>query len=278
MTPSQAEQTPAAMIDRVSSLLGVFDGSRRLTLAQISRKAGLPRSSVHRILQRLVELGWVERHGFEYGLGLRIFEIGSLVVRQDGIRRVAVPFMQDLHLRTGLTVHLSVLRQTDILHIERIGGRPDDRDCWQVGARQPAQHTAAGRALLARLDPTELPDLDLSAPPTAYSVRSPAQLERELQKIRDYGVAVDVHGMVLGFASVATAIGPPGRSSAALSVTGPVSALKPDRLAAEIPATAASIWDAATAGRTRARSRSSVARAGAPRTGHQRTGDARHRR
>lgn len=251
MTSSQAEQAPAAMIDRVSSLLGVFDGSRRLTLAQISRRSSLPRSSAHRILQRLVELGWVERHGFEYGLGLRIFELGSLVVRQDGVRRVAVPFMQELHLRTGLTVHLSVLREADILHIERIGGRPDDRECWQIGSRQPAQHTAAGRILLAGLAPADRPDTQLSAPPTAYGPRSLTELERELDKVRDYGVAVDAHGTVPGFASIAAAIGPIDRASAALSITGPISVLKPEQLGGALRGTAAEIWTAATGGRTR---------------------------
>ncbi|WP_165950164.1 IclR family transcriptional regulator [Actinomadura sp. GC306] len=265
MTSSRAEQAPAAMIDRVSSLLGVFDGSRRLTLAQISRRSSLPRSSAHRILQRLVELGWVERHGYEYGLGLRIFELGSLVVRGDGIRRVAVPFMQELHLRTGLLIHLSVLREADILHIERIGGRPDDRECWQVGARQPAQHTAAGRSLLAGLAPVDRPDTELAAPPTAYGPRSLAELERELDKIRDYGVAVDAHGTVPGFASIAAAIGPTDRATAALSITGPISVLKPERLGGSLRGTAADIWAAAVGGRGGSRSRT-VLRVGAPRS------------
>ncbi|MEV5829453.1 IclR family transcriptional regulator [Spirillospora sp. NPDC052242] len=253
MTSSQAEQAPAAMIDRVSSLLGVFDGSRRLTLAQISRRSSLPRSSAHRILQRLVELGWVERHGFEYGLGLRIFELGSLVARGDGIRRVAGPFMQDLHARTGLTVHLSVLLDADILHVERAGGRPDDGNCWQVGARQPAPHTAAGRVLLAGLDPAERPDADLPAPPTAYGMRSRAQLERELDKIRDFGVAYDAHGAVVGFASIATAVGPTDRASAALSITGPAGVLKQKRLGGDLQSTAAKIWTAAKAERSATR-------------------------
>jgi DNA-binding IclR family transcriptional regulator len=48
--------TPSAVIDRVSLVLDAFDGPGRLTLAQIVRRTGLPRSSAHRMLERLVQL------------------------------------------------------------------------------------------------------------------------------------------------------------------------------------------------------------------------------
>ena len=43
MPTARAEQAPTTMIDRISSLLEAFDGSRQLTLAQIARRANLPR-------------------------------------------------------------------------------------------------------------------------------------------------------------------------------------------------------------------------------------------
>ena len=48
------ETTPSAVIDRVSLVLDAFDGPGRLNLAQIVRRTGLPRSSAHRMLERLV--------------------------------------------------------------------------------------------------------------------------------------------------------------------------------------------------------------------------------
>ncbi|MFI0351024.1 IclR family transcriptional regulator [Actinomadura sp. 9N407] len=243
--PTTRPDQASAMLDRVSSLLATFDGTNRQTLAEIARKSRLPRSSVHRILQRLAELGWIERQGTEYGLGLRMFELGSLVVRQDRIHRVGAPYMLDLHRRTGFTVHLSILRGSDVLHTARIGGSPVDEECWQVGVRCPAQYSAAGRALLADLEPAERPVLDLAAPPTRYSLRTRTEVNRELQKIRDYGVALDHQGQTLGFSSVATTIGAPGHSSAALSLTGPADLLRPDRLAPQVHITAADIWLAA---------------------------------
>jgi DNA-binding IclR family transcriptional regulator len=45
---------PSAVLDRVVLVLDAFDGAGRLTLAQIVRRTGLPRSSAHRVLDRLV--------------------------------------------------------------------------------------------------------------------------------------------------------------------------------------------------------------------------------
>ena len=78
----ESVETPTAVIDRVASVLGAFDG-QPLTLAQIARLSHVPRSSVHRILQHLVDLGWVERRDFEYSVGMRMFELGAQVVRQE---------------------------------------------------------------------------------------------------------------------------------------------------------------------------------------------------
>ncbi|MBM4509019.1 helix-turn-helix domain-containing protein [Rhodococcus hoagii] len=51
------------------SVLSAFSGSEALTSSRIAHRTGLPRSSVHRLLQRLVELGVIRRDGFDYGWG-----------------------------------------------------------------------------------------------------------------------------------------------------------------------------------------------------------------
>ena len=64
VTADRAETTtPSAVIDRVSLVLEAFEGPGRLTLAQIVRRTGLPRSSAHRMLERLVALRWLRRSG-----------------------------------------------------------------------------------------------------------------------------------------------------------------------------------------------------------------------
>lgn len=249
------DTAPPAMIDRVAMLLEAFVGQRPLTLAQVAGRAQLPRSSTHRILQRLVELGWVERQGFEYVLGLRMFELGTQVTRQ---RRVdaALPVMLDLQRRTGLTSHLSVLAGSEVLHLERVGLWPRVDRGWAVGARQPVVQAAAGRALLAAMDPIDWPELTFATAATCYSVRSRAQLDREVQKARDRGgIAIDAQGCALGITVISAPV-EVDRGQIALSVCGPSNSLNTDAVVAMVRKAAVDIWHSAS-GMPRPRRRTS---------------------
>jgi DNA-binding IclR family transcriptional regulator len=268
-TAPTSQGTPVAMIDRVASLLQVFDGRPGLTLAEISRQADLPRSSTHRILQRLVELGWVEREGYQYSLGIRMFELGSQVVRRDRVHQASLPFMHALHRSTGLTVHLSTLVASDVLHLERIGDWPEKGDSWYLGARQPAVHSAAGRALLAQLTESDWPTLAFAPPATVYGIRTLRDLRRDLDRVRDRGgIAVDFQGCGAGITVVAAPVGPAGSNvRTALSLCGPADAVPTQEAGEAVRLAAMDIWYAASGMPSRNRRPGGVAAAPLRRSG-----------
>jgi DNA-binding IclR family transcriptional regulator len=244
MTVTVESTTPSAVIDRVSLVLDAFDGPGRLTLAQIVRRTGLPRSSAHRMLERLVKLRWLRRNGRDYELGMRLVELGSLAVHQDRLHRAAIPLLHDLHRATGLVVHLAVLDGADVVYLEKIGDRMIAAIPTRVGGRQPAHCTAVGKAMLAdREDSAQADAINLATRKTRYSVNTPAQLAAELAKVRAHGVAFDREESLPGFGCVAAPIGGPGEAVAAVSVCGPMSRMMFDqRLAAPVRMTAMGIW------------------------------------
>jgi DNA-binding IclR family transcriptional regulator len=233
--------TPSAVIDRVSLVLEAFDGPGRLTLAQIVRRTGLPRSSAHRMLERLVALRWLRRSGRDYELGMRLVELGSLAVHQDRLHRAAAPLLHELHRATGLVVHLAVLDGSDVVYLEKVGDRMMAAIPTRVGGRHPAHCTAVGKAMLAY---AEQPDtIDFTARRTKYSIATPAQLTQELAKVRSHGVAFDREESLAGFNCVAASIGDPGEAVAAVSVCGPANRMVLDqRLAGPVRMTAMNIW------------------------------------
>ncbi|BBZ63096.1 IclR family transcriptional regulator [Mycolicibacterium monacense] len=242
LAPVSPESTPSAVIDRVSLVLDAFDGPGRLTLAQIVRRTGLPRSSAHRMLERLVQLRWLRRNGRDYELGMRLVELGSLAVHQDRLHRAATPLLHDLHRATGLVVHLAVLDGADVVYLEKIGDRMVAALPSRVGGRQPAHCTAIGKALLA-YNADACDDVDLDNRRTKYSIGSAAQLANELAKTRAHGVAFDREESLPGFGCVAAPIGAPGEAVAALSVCGPMGRMVFDqRLAAPVRMTAMGVW------------------------------------
>ena len=197
--------TPTAVIDRISLILDAFDGPGHLTLAQIVRRTRLPRSSAHRMLERMVQLR---------------------------------SLLGELHRATGLVVHLAVLDGADVVYLEKVG---DQRIPTRVGARQPAHCTAVGKAILAYCDDDT--ELDLRVRETKYSISSSAQLAVELAKVRAHGVAFEREESLLGFGCVAAPIGCPGEAVAAVSVCGPMNRMMFDqRLAAPVRMTAMGIW------------------------------------
>lgn len=240
--------TPSAVIDRISLVLDAFDGPGRLTLAQIVRRTGLPRSSAHRMLERLVQLRWLRRSGRDYELGMRLVELGSLAVHQDRLVQAAKPLLGELHRATGLVVHLAVLDRTDVVYLDKIGDRTIAAIPTRVGGRQPAQCTAVGKALLAHQDGHE--PVDLATRKTKYSIASVSQLAAELAKARTHGYAFDREETLLGFGCVAAPIGAPGEAVAAVSVCGPMSRMMFDqRLVAPVRMAAMGIWRNVEAGR-----------------------------
>ncbi|MCV7433625.1 IclR family transcriptional regulator [Mycolicibacterium bacteremicum] len=245
-----AAETPSAVIDRVSLVLDAFDGPGRLTLAQIVRRTGLPRSSAHRMLERLVQLRWLRRSGRDYELGMRLVELGSLAVHQDRLHKAAIPMLHELHAATGLVVHLAVLEGSDVVYMEKVGNRLTAAIPTRVGGRQPAHCAAVGKAMLAF---TGEPDLDTASAGlqrrTKYSISTPAQLRAELTKVRSHGVAYDREESVPGFGCVAAPIGDPGQAVAAVSVCGPMSQMKFDQqLVAPVRMAAMGIWRAVEGG------------------------------
>jgi DNA-binding IclR family transcriptional regulator len=232
--------TPTAVIDRISLVLDAFDGPGRLTLAQIVRRTGLPRSSAHRMLERLVQLRWLRRSGRDYELGMRLVELGSLAVHQDRLVRAAGPLLGELHRATGLVAHLAVLDGPDVVYLDKIGDRMADAIPTRVGSRHPAHCTAVGKAILAYGDDAQV---DLQVRMTKYSLCTGSQLDAELTKVRAHGVAFEREESLLGFGCVAAPIGAPGEAVAAVSVCGPMNRMMFDqRLTAPVRMTAMGIW------------------------------------
>lgn len=225
-----SDSAPTAVLDRVSVVLDAFEGPGRLTLAQIVRRTGLPRSSAHRLLERLVSMRWLRREGRDYELGMRLVELGSLAVHQDRLHSAAMPLLHELYRVTGFVVHLGILDGPDVVYLEKIGGRLGAAVPTRVGERRPAALTALGQALLAFESPHPAP-------------------QSHRARIRDTGVAFESGSGLAGFSCLAVPIGPVGRAVAAVSICGPSKALRNDHIsAAPVRMAAAAIWRAIDGG------------------------------
>lgn len=214
---------PASMVERMTLILDAFEGrGSRLTLEEVAGRARLPRSTVHRILHQMVRLDWIEHDACGYRLGGRALALGG-DGGQGRIRAAAAPLLHELHQRTGMVVHLTVLEGVDCVYLDKIGGPFAGRVPSRVGGRVPAHATAAGKAMLARLVPETVDHLYGRALPgrTGRTITERAALHGELHRIRQRrGLAFDIGESAPGVGCAGAAIHGPEGPLAAISLCG----------------------------------------------------------
>ncbi|GHP19102.1 IclR family transcriptional regulator [Rhodococcus sp. NKCM2511] len=222
-----------SVLQRSALVLDVFPGGDALTLAEVSTRTGLPRSTTHRLLVDLTELGWLSRRGNTFELGMALFELGERVGLKHRLRTAAVPFMQDLFAVTGQTVHLAVRDGHDAVYVEKIHGHSALSLPSQIGGRLPLTCTAVGEALLASEDPAVQNEI-LARPIRRFTLQSITDarvLTKELDSIRRTGVAIEREEATLGGCCLASPVLQAGKPIAALSVSVPTTSFKPELLA-----------------------------------------------
>lgn len=183
-------------------------------------------TTVHRICVELSSFGALERRSDgKYQIGLRLWEIGSLAPRSQGLRDVALPIMEDLFVATQENVQLVVREGTEAVCVERIYGARAVQLRGGAGTRLPIHASSGGLVILASSDTAvieevlagDLPRLGVNTVVTDHGVR---QLLAEIRRsgyvvcnrfVDDVAVAVaapvtDAKGRVVAALSVAASV------------------------------------------------------------------------
>jgi len=222
------DQQRASMLERGVQVLQAFRPlGGTLTLPALMERTGLPKPTVHRLAEALVELGLLERQPVGYRPGLGLFELGELVSAKADLRETALPFMQDLYEAMHETVHLGIRDGLDVVYAEKIRGHGGVDVPSRVGGRLPLSSTAVGKALLAHAEPAVVEGV-LSRPLrrlTDQSITDPAKLAEELTEIRRTGLAYDHEEAAPGVGCIAAPVLVRGEAVAALSLTLPAEQL-----------------------------------------------------
>lgn len=213
---------PNSVLARAGTILDAFDGtSPVLSLSELAARTGLPKSTVHRFAEQLLELGWFERATGGYRVGMRLFEVGGLADRRNRLRDKAVSHLHALSAATQCAAHLGVLDAGQVVYLEKLPVRGltlPTRD----GGRMPAHCTALGKVMLAFAGPREVEAVIASGlePRTPATIVDADGLRAELEAVRRRGVAYDREEACPGVACVAAPIRGSGRAIGAVSATG----------------------------------------------------------
>jgi DNA-binding IclR family transcriptional regulator len=210
-----AEASDVSGLDTsVGKALAVLDAFRGegsvLGVSQVAMRACLPKSTTHRLLNLLVEHGYIERTHARYRLSRAIFELGNMVsdCRPRSLRAIAMPFMTELYESTHATVHLAVLDGHDVLYVEKIYGHHRVSLPSRVGGRVPALCTALGKAILG-FSGTDTIEAAFNVPVprlTRRTIVNQAVLRDILTRVGETGIAQDSEGSSLGACCLAAPV------------------------------------------------------------------------
>jgi DNA-binding IclR family transcriptional regulator len=226
MTDSDSSRITVPGLERGLRLLQLFSRTRtEIKPTEIAEELEIPRSTVHRLLQTLEELGFLKRseNGAIYALGPAVLTLGFDYLGSLDVVQLSNGVLADLRDETQGSSHLSVRNGTDIIYLSRHASPAALTSNVGVGTSLPAHATVMGRVLLADLSSAELRALYKDKRLQSYNENTPttlAALERLLNDDRQRGYVISASYFERGISSVAAPIRDyTGRAVAAINVS-----------------------------------------------------------
>ena len=222
------ERKTIQSIDRALQVLELFSLEKpEWGVTEISKVLNIYKSNVHNILSTFTEKGFVKKDSKtdKYKLGIKFFELGSVVIKNMDLRRIAHPYIEKLSKEFNETVHLGVLDEGRVVSIEREESNKGLCSHIEIGRRAPLHCTAVGKAIMAYLSEEEINLIIKEKGLEKYTentITTKEGLENEFKKIRKQGYAVDNMEHEEGVRCVAGPIRDyTGKVIASMSISGP---------------------------------------------------------
>ena len=216
------------VIERLFSIMDVLASREEaISLKEISEKTGLHPSTTHRSLNDLTIGRYVDRpEAGSYRLGMRLLELGNLVKARLNVRDAAMTPMRELHKLIQQPVNLSMRQGDEIVYVERAySERSGMQVVRAIGGRAPLHLTSVGKLFLSIDDPLKVRSYATRTGLSGHTRNSITQLpvlERELSKVRQYGIARDNEELEMGVRCIAAGIyDDQGKLLAGLSISAP---------------------------------------------------------
>lgn len=218
------------VVGRVTEILDVIaDASGPLTLAELTRRIGMPKPTVRRIAASLIERGMLDRTPDGYVLGGRLLRYGLHALIRDPTMLAAQPYLQELHQRSaGELAWLGIMHDGELTLANAVFGRahqmPLRTSSWPGTALLgPSVVLLASGRLQVANHPEQAERILASgwSRMTRYSEINPRRMRALIGDARDTGFAQEDEQTRLGWSCIAAVLrDPDGQMAGAIGVTG----------------------------------------------------------
>ncbi|AGK53599.1 IclR family transcriptional regulator [Bacillus sp. 1NLA3E] len=224
-------------VERAADVLELFlYNYRELSVKEISEKLELSKSTVHGIIKTLEYRGYLKQNpdNLKYKLGIKLFELGTVVSNQFNIVEIARPIIKKLVEDLKETVHLVLYDRGEVIYVEKMDGPHALRIYSQIGKKAPIHCTGVGKAILAFQEEEDvewlLSNNDLKKF-TQYTMTDKVEIKEHIQSVRQQGYSIDDEEIEIGLKCIAAPIfNRHGKAVAAISCASPKFRLNEERL------------------------------------------------
>ena len=199
-------------VGKAIALLDCFWREKRpLSLTELSRMTGWPKSTVHNLLASMMDSAVVEQSPADgkYRLGLHLFEYGCTISEHWNVVKLARPHLNALVAKSGESVYLASLNADTLLIVDSAEPNNVFRVASTVGNRLPVHCTSQGKAILAHQDANSVKRILKRAGMKSYTVdtiKSPEAYLEQLEIVRRDGLASEYEEYHNGMCSFASPI------------------------------------------------------------------------
>lgn len=202
------DQAPHSAADKTLSVLAALADHSRIS--GIAAASGLPKPTVHRILQTLVRRGFARTDGHgEYLGGPRILSLAGRFMQRLDLAELAHPMLRELQERTAWTVHLALRSGDEAVYVAKLEGEKPYHLASRVGMSLRLHCTSIGKAMLATMPDEEVRALVRRtglAARTPHTLTDEDMLLKDLAAVRSRGYAEDHEENEAGVCAVGAAV------------------------------------------------------------------------
>lgn len=227
---STADSTLSSVAKALRVLKAFNTNNAVWRVGELADELGYSKSTISRILQTLVEEGFVVQDPDNpgYRLGPETLALGGHFVSDNELYQEVAPVLNKLVLETGESAHIAVKNNGNVLYLNKIIGSYYANIETQTGAANPLHATSSGKVLLAYSTPEEI-EMVLSGDLPAYTehtLTNPIKLRKDLENIKEKGYSFSAEELSAGNYSIAAPVFDyEGNIVCAITLVGPVTRL-----------------------------------------------------
>lgn len=232
--------TPAM---RLLALLEVISNKDQFfSLQSLVEETGLPKPTLHRMLQQLEGAGMLQRDGDgrHYSTGVRLRRLAENLLLNGTVHGARHAVLRQLVEEVGESCNITALSGSEVLYLDRVETQAPLRFYLHSGSRVPVHCSASGKLFLAQMTPMQRRRLLEHVPLERYTANTKtdrAALEADIDRIKRDGYAIDDEEFLPGLLCVAVLVpAPKGRSNLGIAIQAPIMRLTPDKALQFLPA------------------------------------------